>query len=75
MVKSSNQNHKADWSIRVGFMFVLLLTISSICLIVNWVVRLDVPKPLMVLLTILSVFIWICGLTFLYHAERKIFSK
>lgn len=72
---NSRQKKNTDWSLCVGFFFVLIITISSINTMVNWLISLNVSKPIMVLLGVVGVVIWICGLVFLYHAERSVFSN
>lgn len=75
MKRAHDKNIKADWSLFIGFFFVLILTITSIGTMLNWVTTLGASKPVMILLGVTGTTIWICGLAFLYHAENSVFSK
>lgn len=75
MAVSGNNDNMPDWSLCVGFFFVLILTITTIDTIVGWVMSLKVSRLMKIFLNIVGILLWLCGLAFLYHAERQLFSK
>lgn len=41
----------------------------------DWINSMQLPKWLTGLLIVIAVGVWLCGLTFLYHAEKAVFNK
>lgn len=60
---------------KVGFIFISLLALWSISPMIEWISAMQLPKWLTGLLILIAFGIWICGITFLYHAEKAVFNQ
>lgn len=59
----------------LGFFFVLLIVLWSISPLFEWINAMQMPRWITGIMYIVAFVCWICAITFLYHAEKAVFSK
>lgn len=59
----------------VGFIFISLMALWSISPLLQWVDSMQLSKWLTGVLYVVALAVWLCGLSFLYYAEKAVFSK
>ncbi|GEM_PF-3465168 len=59
----------------IGFLFVLLITFQSIGDMCEWVSSLPYPQWVKAIGYVFALALWICGMAFLYFAEKAMRNK
>ncbi len=59
-----------DKTLAIGFFYVVLFTLLSICEVISYIVSLSLPKWTEAICIVGAFFLWLCGMAFLYRAEK-----
>lgn len=59
----------------VGFIFISLMALWSISPLLQWVDSMQLSKWLTGVLDVIALAVWMCGLSFLFYAEKAVFNK
>lgn len=59
-----------DKTLIIGFFYVTFVSLVSIDDVMNYIVRFSLPKWVEIICIVGGIFLWLCGMAFLYRAEK-----